>query len=132
MEMSAQRIPVEGEVPMPSTSKSTVGDLLFVGIKGHVVAIRKSSGAVVWSVRPGRGSTFVPIVQEGDRLYTASGGEVSCLDAATGKLLWCNPLKGYGVGYAALAGAGFPTAAAALEQAAQDAAAGAVAVAAGG
>ena len=65
----------------------------------------------------------MPIVQQGERLYAASSGEVSCLDAASGKLLWHNPLKGFGSGYASLAGAGFPMGAAEGEQTAAHAAA---------
>ena len=74
----------------------------------------------------------MPIVQEGDRLYAASGGEVSCLERATGKVLWHNPLKGYRTGFVALAGSGFPTSAAATEQAAQAAAVAATIAAASG
>jgi outer membrane protein assembly factor BamB len=100
-----------------------VSENLYVGIKGAVLAVRKHDGAVAWTTKLRRGSSFVPIIQEGDRLYVASGGEVSCLDATTGAVLWHNALKGYGMGYVALAGAGFPTGAAAAEQAARAAAA---------
>ena len=108
---------------MPSKSKSTLPDLLYVGIKGSVVALQKSDGKIAWSVRLPKGSSFVPIVQQGERLYAASSGEVSCLDAASGKVLWHNPLKGFGSGYASLAGAGFPMGAAQGEQTAAHAAA---------
>lgn len=104
-----------------------VEEHLYVGIRGSVLAMRKHDGAVTWSTKLRRGSSFVPIIQQGDRLYAASGGEVSCLDASTGAVLWHNQLKGYGMSYAALAGAGFPTGAAALEEAARAAAAGAAA-----
>jgi outer membrane protein assembly factor BamB len=100
-----------------------VEEHLYVGIKGGVLALRKHDGKVTWFTKLRRGSSFVPIIQEGDRLYAASGGEVTCLDATSGAVLWHNTLKGYGTGYASLAGAGFPTGAAALEQAARAAAA---------
>ncbi|MFN0008139.1 MAG: PQQ-binding-like beta-propeller repeat protein [Planctomycetota bacterium] len=111
---------------MPIKPGAVAGHL-YVGIRGCVLALRKHDGTLTWSTKLRRGSSFVPIIQEGDRLYAASGGEVSCLDAATGAILWHNLLKGYGAGYASLAGAGFPTGAAALEQAARAAAAGAAA-----
>jgi outer membrane protein assembly factor BamB len=116
---------------MPSKSKSAASEHLYVGIKGTVLALRKHDGVIAWSTKLYRGSSFVPIIQEGDRLYAASGGEVTCLDAATGTVLWNNPLKGYGTSYAALAGAGFPISAAALEQAAHAAAAAGAIAAAG-
>ena len=107
---------------MTSQSRAAT-EHLYVGIKGGVLALRKFDGSAAWFTKLRRGSSFVPVILEGDRIYAASGGEVSCLDATTGALLWHNQLKGYGMGYAALAGAGFPTSAAALEQAAQAAAA---------
>jgi outer membrane protein assembly factor BamB len=107
---------------MPSKAKSPTTDLLFVGIKGSVLAIRKYDGAIAWSTKLRRGSSFVPILQEGDRLYAASGGEVTCLNGASGRVLWNNRLPGYGMGYAAIAGAGLPISAVALEDAARTAA----------
>lgn len=97
-------------------------ELVYVGIKGSVLAIRTSDGEIVWSTKLSKGASFVPIVHDGQKLYAASGGEVSCLDAASGEVLWHNPLKGYGTGYAALAGAGFPIGSAAMEEAARAAA----------
>jgi len=114
---------------MPIKSKAASSEHLYVGIKGHILGIRKYDGTVAWSTKLRRGSSFVPIIQEGDRLYAASGGEVSCLDSATGTVLWHNQLKGFGMGYAALAGGGFPFSAAALEAQAAAAAAGAAAAA---
>jgi outer membrane protein assembly factor BamB len=110
---------------MPSKPKSEIAGLLYVGIQGNVVAVRMSDGTIAWNTKLRAGSSFVPIVQEGDRIYAASGGEVSCLDSATGTVLWHNRLRGLGAGYAALAGGGFPISAAALDEAAQASAAGA-------
>ena len=88
--------------------------LVFVGIRGCVVALDRATGETAWSAELRRGSSFVPIVVDGDRVLAASGGEVTCLDAATGALLWHNPLKGFGMGYAMLAGAPNPGTAAAI------------------
>jgi outer membrane protein assembly factor BamB len=100
--------------------------LVYVGIRGQVVALDQESGTVAWSVELHRGSSFVPIVVEGSRVFAASGGEVTCLDAQTGALLWHNPLKGFGMGYAMIAGApnqAVASAVAAAEAAAASAAA---------
>ena len=40
----------EQEENVPSKSKSTLPDLLYVGIKGSVVALQKSDGKIAWSV----------------------------------------------------------------------------------
>ncbi len=34
---------------------------------------------------------------DGDRLIASSSGNLYCLDALTGKILWHNPMKGYGM-----------------------------------
>jgi outer membrane protein assembly factor BamB len=77
--------------------------LLFVGIKGCVVALRRSDGEVVWSSKLRAGTTLVPIVMDARSLYAISGGEVTCLDPATGDTVWHNELKGYGTGFASFA-----------------------------
>jgi outer membrane protein assembly factor BamB len=96
--------------------KPTKRELLYVGIKGRVVALDHESGEIAWSVELHRGMSFVPVVVAGSRVFASSGGEVTCLDAATGAILWHNPLKGYGVGYAMLAGAPDPAIAAAVAE----------------
>lgn len=108
---------------MATKASRTTADFLYVGIKGCVVAVRKDSGTIEWNHRLPRGSSFVPIVREGPHLYAISGGELSCLDARTGEVVWHNRLKGYGTGYATLAGAEDATAAIAAEVAARAAAA---------
>jgi hypothetical protein len=55
--------------------------------------------------------------------YAASGGEVSCLDCATGKVLWHNTMKGFGTGFVALAGGASPATVAELERIASTSAA---------
>lgn len=115
---------------MPARKTTRPTRLLHVGIRGHVVALRREDGEVAWSVKLRRGSTLVPLVLDGEHLYAVSGGEVSCLEAASGALLWHNPLKGYGMGFAMLAGGADPGAAAAIAAAAAAAAAAATAASA--
>jgi outer membrane protein assembly factor BamB len=111
-----------------ASKKASRRSLVYVGINGRVVAVDKADGVVAWSVELRRGSSFVPIVVEDDCVFAVSGGEITCLDGATGELVWHNPLKGFGMGYAMIAGAANPgVAAVAAIQAA--AAAGAAAAA---
>jgi outer membrane protein assembly factor BamB len=109
-----------------ATRKPVKRSFVYLGIRGCVVALDQESGQIAWSAELHRGSSFVPIVVEGSRVFAASGGEVTCLDATTGALLWHNPLKGFGMGYAMLAGAsnqGVASAVAAAEAAAAGASA---------
>ena len=113
------------------STRSASDSLLIVGIRGHVVALRRSGGEIAWSTKLPKGSTYVPAVLDDGRVYATSGGEVSCLDAKTGSVLWHNTLKGYGLGPAIMAGSGGATTAAiAAAAAAAAAAAGAAASAA--
>jgi len=107
---------------MPARKSARPAPPIHVGIGGHVVALRRDDGEIAWSVKLRRGGSLVSLLLAGPRLFAVSGGELSCLDATTGKILWHNPLKGFGVGYAMLAGGLDPVAAAALEAAAATAA----------
>ena len=77
-------------------------DLIFVAIKGSVVALYRDSGQEAWATRL-KGMDFVNIVLEHDKVVASAAGEIFCLDALEGKLLWHNPLKGYGRGLATIA-----------------------------
>jgi outer membrane protein assembly factor BamB len=109
-------------------------ELVFVGIKGSVIALRRDSGETAWSIKLRRGASFVPLVVEGDRVYAISGGEVTCLSASDGKPLWHNEMPGFGRGHAVIAGApsGGAIAAAVSEQEAAARAGSAAAVASTG
>jgi len=87
-----------------------ISDLVYVGIRSRVVALNAANGERVWSVPLKRISfqSFVNLLLDGDRLYATSGGELFCLDALTGRLLWHNPLSGLGLGLVTLATAGKP------------------------
>jgi glucose dehydrogenase len=76
--------------------------LIHVGIKGSVVALDRKTGAIVWAT-PLKGSDFVNLLVEGDRIYATTYGEIFCLDARTGERQWHNLLKGYGRGLATMA-----------------------------
>lgn len=72
-------------------------NVVFVGIKGTVVALDRAAGAELWRTRL-KGSDFVNLVIADGDLYAATKGEIFCLDPATGHVRWNNPLKGLGWG----------------------------------
>lgn len=76
--------------------------LLHVGIKGHVLALDRSSGVEVWRTKLDgvrmRMHDFVHLHRDTDDLYASYNGEVFCLDPATGAVRWRNNLKGLGTG----------------------------------
>jgi outer membrane protein assembly factor BamB len=76
-------------------------DLLFVGIKGHVIAMERLSGRERWRTRLS-GSDFVHLIDDGARLFASVAGRIYCVDPTTGSVLWENPLKGMGLGIASL------------------------------
>jgi outer membrane protein assembly factor BamB len=84
-------------------------ELLYVGIKRHVLALDAASGELVWEAELGGSmptSSVVAVHAAAGRVFASSGGEVYCLDAGTGARLWHNELTGLGLGFAALATAG--------------------------
>ena len=76
--------------------------LIFVGIKGSVVALNRATGEQVWVARL-KGSDFVNVFVEGGQVFATCYGEVFCLDARTGIGMWHNRLKGFGTGLATIA-----------------------------
>jgi len=79
--------------------------LVFIGIKGSVVALNRATGQQVWATRL-KGSDFVNVVLLDGSILATCRGEVFCLDPLTGVLKWHNPLKGFGTGLATIAAEG--------------------------
>ena len=77
-------------------------EILFVGIKNVVVALRQSDGAEIWRATLEDGD-FVTVLWDGEALFAANDGEVFRLDPATGAILWQNPMKGLRTGVVSLA-----------------------------
>lgn len=96
--------------PRRPPAQPAASDLVFVGVKKSVVALHKDTGQIVWETKlgGGMGTGFVLVLPDGDRLYAHAGGEVHCLDAATGRVFWNNPLSGFGYGFATLGIQGQP------------------------
>lgn len=98
-------------------------DLLFVGTRGVVSALRKDTGEEVWrNSLPGTGHQPIHVVFEDGILFCGTRGYVLALDPLTGEILWNNPLKGQGHGLVCLttaklgAASGFTELAAAHEE----------------
>jgi outer membrane protein assembly factor BamB len=82
-------------------------DLMFIGIRGSVVALARVTGQQVWATHL-KGWSFVNVVVEDGRVLASCYGEIFCLDPLTGNALWHNPLKGFGTGLATMAMEGNP------------------------
>ena len=81
--------------------------LIFVGIRGGVVALVDGTGAEVWRAKL-KGTDFVTVLWDGASLVAATAGEVFGLDPRTGGLLWTNGLEGMGRGLVSLASSRAP------------------------
>ena len=77
-------------------------DLVFIGIKGSVVALDRTTGKQVWATHL-KGSDFVNVLLEDRAILASCCGEIFCLDRLTGNALWHNRLKGFGTGLATIA-----------------------------
>lgn len=80
----------------------TIDDVIFVGLRGYAMALRRDTGEVVW-VNSEMKSGYTTLLLDGDRLIVSTGGYLFCLDPLTGRVIWHNPLKGYGTGVTSLA-----------------------------
>ena len=76
--------------------------LIFVGIKGTVIALNRATGQQVWATHLKR-SDFVNVVLQNGVVLASCCGEIFCLDPLTGLRMWHNPLKGFGTGLATIA-----------------------------
>jgi outer membrane protein assembly factor BamB len=80
-------------------------NLLYIGIKGTVLALDRATGQEIWRTELLR-SEFLNLVHQDGDLYAATAGELFCLDAVSGQVRWHNQLKGLGRGLIAIAEAG--------------------------
>lgn len=98
-------------------------DLVFVGFNRRVAALQRESGEIVWEWKAPNGTSYVSLLLDGGMLIVSVDGYMHGLEAATGKQLWHNPMKGFGTGVAAMVSekgmSSNPMTAAAAEQAAQ-------------
>lgn len=81
---------------------SRIDELIFLGFRGYVVALRRDTGEIAWSNNQLE-SGYVALLVDGDRLIASTNGYTYCLDPLSGEVIWRNPLSGYGVGAPSLA-----------------------------
>lgn len=81
--------------------------LVYVGVKHHVLAFDRKSGAAVWTTAlPAKyrsSGGFVNVVRDAEGLFATCAGELFALDPRTGALLWHEALKGLGTGLVTVA-----------------------------
>lgn len=76
---------------------------LYIGIKGHVVCLDKSTGGKLWDTKL-KSTDLTNVHHDGDFVYAYASGHLFCLDAKTGGIKWKNELEGYGYGTCIIAG----------------------------
>ena len=79
-----------------------IRDLVFTGFNGRVAALDRQSGDIVWKWVAPKGSQFVSLLLDGDRLVVSVNGYMYGLNPLTGELLWHNDMPGFGMGVASL------------------------------
>ena len=83
------------------------GGPLYLGIKGHVIAVDRATGQERWRTKLSgvrmRTSDFVYLHRDGDDLFATFSGELFCLDPRSGTVRWHNQLTGLGTGIVTLA-----------------------------
>lgn len=83
-------------------SNDAMGELVFVGFNGRVAAVDRAGGKIVWEWKSPKGSGFVSLLLDGDRLIAAVSGYTYALDAMSGVQLWYQPFEGFGMGTTSL------------------------------
>ena len=84
---------------------NTTPNIVLLGTKNSVVAFERKDGRMTWTTRlpsGGIGGEFVSLHADGIQVFAYAGGQLSCLELTTGRILWTNPLKGLGYGMATL------------------------------
>lgn len=84
-------------------SQRTIADLVFVSFNKQVIALDRYTGEMAWKWSAPKGSGFVALLIDGDRLIASCQGYTYCLDPLYGQEVWSNPLEGMGVGTPCLA-----------------------------
>lgn len=83
--------------------------LIYVGIKGHVLAFDRKSGAEAWRTSlPARHKSSISIVNvfsDAEGVFASCAGEIFSLDPRSGAILWHDRLKGLGTGVVIFASA---------------------------
>jgi hypothetical protein len=103
---AAREHAAEGDQPGPSRARRLdwpLEEIVFVGFNSRVAALDRNTGELIWDWTSPRGSGYVSVLLDGDRLIASVVGYTYCLNPQTGEELWHNDLKGMGTGVACLA-----------------------------
>ena len=94
-----QRSIPQSKPPQLPTETFELEDLVFVGLNGKVAGLHRDTGDMIWSnlSLKGGGNSYVTMMLDGDRLIVSSSGYIYCLDPYDGRVLWHNPMKGFGM-----------------------------------
>jgi outer membrane protein assembly factor BamB len=81
---------------------SKVPDLIYIGVRGSVLALDRSTGVEIWRTEL-KGLDFVNVVLDGDKILATTKGILYCLDSDSGQVQWTNELRGLGRGLVTVA-----------------------------
>ncbi|MFK7959661.1 MAG: PQQ-binding-like beta-propeller repeat protein [Phycisphaerales bacterium] len=98
--------PAERPGATTTPNRGLIDELIFVNVGGHVAAIDRLSGELVWRWKAPKGHSYGSMLVQDDALIVGVYGYVYCLDALSGELRWSNPLRGFGFGVTSLATSG--------------------------
>ncbi len=87
----------------PASQERNLGDLLFVAFNSRIAAMDRYTGEIVWEWKSPKGSGFVSLLLDGDRLMASVNGYTNCIDPLYGQTVWNNNMKGFGLGTPSLA-----------------------------
>lgn len=83
--------------------ESPADGYLFAGTHGHVIAVNKVDGALIWETSlPNTGYAVVVLLVEDGKLLCGTVGKLFALNPVDGEILWTNDLPGKGLGIVAL------------------------------
>lgn len=83
--------------------------LVYIGIKTSVIALDRKTGEIRWSVKlpvkyaGSSTSGLANVWCDGDALFASLAGEIFCLEAKSGAIIWQNQLKKMGTGFVSIA-----------------------------
>lgn len=99
-----------------------VNDLVFIGFNKQVFGIDRYNGSIVWEWKAAKGTGYIGIMLDGDRLIVNCSGWTWCLDPLTGAEIWHQEFKGKGTGIPSMASTNGSVQSGAAAQGAQDSA----------
>lgn len=81
-----------------SKDDRNMADLVFVGFNSRIAALDRYTGEIAWEWKCPKGSGFVSLLLDGDRLIASVNGYMYCLDPLFGQEVWTNHMTGFGMG----------------------------------